>query len=450
MGATSLNSVIDRLRKAALLPDCAGMSDGQLLERYVNGGEAAAFEVLMQRHGAMVLGVCRRILRNVHDAEDAFQATFLVLVRKAASIWPREMVANWLYGVAYRTALKARAMTARRQVKEKPLSATAEVEAVTQDDVWHDLRSVLDQALSRLPQKYRIPVVLCDLEGKSGKEAARQLGWPEGTVSSRLSRARALLAKRLARHSLAVSAGSLAGLLAEKAASASVPGSLLLSTANAARLYATGQSMTGGAISTKVASLTKGMLSTMFLNRLVKIGAVVFTTVALATGFGVMLGRLPAKGLDDEKKEVNKAPQTPKDGVSRLIAGQIQAAYWSNEASADENFTGKRIQVTGNFSRIKREIHQGPTYFLIMSPRLRMSLQKAVDFPPVFRFGMDARKQLAGLKPGYEVTIEGRCVGRRESANGEESILFYDCKIIEISPRPEAPLPPPFTGNPAK
>lgn len=184
----------------------------------------------------------------------------------------------------------------------------------------------------------------------------------------------------------------------------------------------------------------------MFLNRLVKIGAVVFTAVALATGFDVTLGRLPAKGLDDEKKEANKAPQTQKDGVSRLIAEQIQRAYWSNEALADENFTGKRIQVTGKFSRIKREGSQKPSshYLLIMSPGLMGgwgSGQKAVDFPAVFRFGMEARKQLAGMKPGQEVTIEGRCLGRRENPNGEESILFHDCKIVEISPRHEAPLP---------
>ena len=152
--------------------------------------DEAAFEALVRRHGPMVLGVCRRVLRNHHDAEDAFQATFLVLVRKAASIVPREMVANWLYGVAYRTALKARSMIARQRVRERQVTEMPEPEAAEPDDCWRDLQPLLDQELSRLPDKYRVPIVLCDLEGKTGKEAARQLGWPEGTVASRLARGR--------------------------------------------------------------------------------------------------------------------------------------------------------------------------------------------------------------------------------------------------------------------
>ncbi|HEV3448053.1 MAG TPA: RNA polymerase sigma factor [Gemmataceae bacterium] len=259
MDTTSVSPVIDQLRRAAILPNGAGLSDGQLLECYVSRGEEAAFEALMRRHGAMVLSVCRRILCNHHDAEDAFQATFLVLVHKAASIWPREMVANWLYGVAYRTALKARAITARRKRREKTVSQPVELAAMPADDRWHELRALLDRALNRLPDKYRIPVVLCDLEGKTGKEAAQQLGWPEGTVSSRLSRARALLTRRLARYGLTLTSGSLAALVSQKSASACVPGSLLISTIDAARLYSAGQVVAESVIPISVANLTKGM-----------------------------------------------------------------------------------------------------------------------------------------------------------------------------------------------
>ena len=168
------------------------------------------------------LGRLPPLLGNYHDAEDAFQATFLVLVRKAASIVPREMVGNWLYGVAHQTALKARATAAKRKGRERQVTDMPEP-AVAGQDLWPDLQPLLDQELSRLPDKYRAVIVLCDLEGKTRKEAARQLGVPEGTVASRLARARAMLAKRLARRGVTVSGGALAAVLSEKAASAGVP-----------------------------------------------------------------------------------------------------------------------------------------------------------------------------------------------------------------------------------
>src|SRR5436305_5459780 len=146
----------------------------------------------------MVWGVSRRVLRNHHDAEDAFQATFLVLVRRAASIASKELVANWLYGVAHQTALKARAMVAKRRGRERQVEVMPEP-VIAEQEPWPDLQPVLDEELSRLPDKYRTVVILCDLEGVTRKEAARQLGCPEGTVAGRLARARAMLAKRLAR-----------------------------------------------------------------------------------------------------------------------------------------------------------------------------------------------------------------------------------------------------------
>ena len=186
MATSQLNGVVRHLRRIALVRDGAGLTDGQLLEHFVASREEVAFEALVRRHGPMVLGVCRRVLRNPHDADDAFQATFLVLVRKAASVVPREKVANWLYGVAYQTALKARATTARRRMKEGQLMAASEPAAAEQD-FWRDVQPVLDEELNRLPGKYREPIVLCELMGKTRKEVARQLGWPEGTVSGRLA-----------------------------------------------------------------------------------------------------------------------------------------------------------------------------------------------------------------------------------------------------------------------
>src|SRR5262249_19630847 len=146
------------------LANRAEVTDGQLLERFVNHQDHAAFTALVRRRGPMVWGVCRRVLRSHHDAEDAFQATFLVLIRQAASVTPREKVANWLYGVAYQTALKARATLARRSARERQVAALPEPTAKGQD-LGCDLQAVLDRTLSRLPGKYRVAIVLCDVEG---------------------------------------------------------------------------------------------------------------------------------------------------------------------------------------------------------------------------------------------------------------------------------------------
>ena len=226
--------------------------------------EGAVFEAIVRRHGPMVWGVCRRVLRDHHDAEDAFQATFLVLARKAASVMPREKLGNWLYGVAYQTAMKARAMRAKRRVREGQVPDMPEPMAVP-DDLRDDLAETLDQELSRLPEKYRIPIVLCDLEGMTHKEAASQLGWPIGTVSSRLSRARSMLAKRLSRRGVSLSVGSLAVLLAQESASASMPTRLIGSTAQAASLFAAGGAVTAGVVSAEVAALTGEVLKIMLL-----------------------------------------------------------------------------------------------------------------------------------------------------------------------------------------
>jgi RNA polymerase sigma factor (sigma-70 family) len=234
MATNQLRGVIQTLRRATL-PEEAGLSDGQLLESYVRSREEAAFAALVHRHGPMVWGVCRRVLRGHQDAEDAFQATFLVLARKAAAVVPREMVANWLYGVAHRTALKARATAARRGARERQVAAMPEP-AGERQQLWDDLQPLLDQELSRLPHKYRAVLVLCHLEGKTRKEAARQLRVPEGTVGSRLATARGMLAKRLARRGLAVSGAALAAVLAPKGASASVPISVAFATIRAASL----------------------------------------------------------------------------------------------------------------------------------------------------------------------------------------------------------------------
>jgi RNA polymerase sigma factor (sigma-70 family) len=328
MANSQVSGVIQYLRRTTLLRDGAGLTDGQLLEDYISRRDEAAVAALVRRHGPMVWGVCRRILGNHHDAEDAFQATFLVLVRRAASIASRELLANWLYGVARQTALKARATVAKRKVREKQVMETSEPAAVEQD-LWNDLRPLLDQELSRLPDNYRVVIVLCDLEGKTRKETARQLGLPEGTVASRLARARTMLAKRLARHGLAAPEGAFAAMLSHNvAASAGVPTSVLSSTIKAASLFAAGQAAATGMISAKVAALTEGVMKTMWLTKL-KVVLVLMAAVALSGAAGLIFrtqAAEPPKALaateKDQKPKADKAKdeEKPRIGGWMLIA----------------------------------------------------------------------------------------------------------------------------------
>jgi RNA polymerase sigma factor (sigma-70 family) len=277
----------------------------------------------------MVLGVCRRVLQDVHDAEDAFQATFLVFLRKAASIVPREFVGNWLYGVAYRTALKARSTVAKRRMKESRVRDMAKGTS-NEPDVWHDLQPILDRELARLPDHYRLPIVLCDLEGKSRKEVAGQLGWPEGTLSGRLARARTMLARRLARHGLALSGGALAATLTQNAATAGVPVPLAASVVKAAALANAGGTLGAGVVSSRVAALAEGVLKGMLLSRL-KI-AIILLLIVAGLGLGAGFSNMPPavdKGTQpgDSAKlgaRTTKSPDRLKDfGKLIILSGRV-------------------------------------------------------------------------------------------------------------------------------
>jgi RNA polymerase sigma factor (sigma-70 family) len=323
MATSQMCEVIQHLRRAMLLRDGAGLTDGQLLEDYISRRDEAALAALVRRHGPMVWGVCRRVLHHYHDAEDAFQATFLVLVRKAASITSRELLANWLYGVAHQTALKARATAARRKERERQVTQMPEP-AVSEQDLWRDLQPLLDDELRRLPDKYRAVLVLCDLEGKTRREVAQQLGRPEGTVAGRLARARAMLAKRLAQRGVALSGAVLAVVLSRKVASAGVPTSVVSSTIRAVSLLAARQAAASGVISAKVAALTEGVLKTMLITKLKSLTVATLAVVAFVAIAAGLLGSRTAAAGQDEKKEIPVAPQqkdvksdSPKEGKEK-------------------------------------------------------------------------------------------------------------------------------------
>jgi RNA polymerase sigma factor (sigma-70 family) len=316
MATGQLNGVIQHLRRAMLLRDGAGLTDGQLLEDYTSRRDEAALAALVRRHGPMVWGVCRRVLSNYHDAEDAFQATFLVLVRRAASIASPEVLANWLYGVAHQTALKARATVAKRKARERQVTEMPEPAAVAQD-LWNDLRPLLDHEMSRLPDIYRVVIVLCDLEGKTRKEAARHIGLPEGTVGSRLARARVLLAKRLSARGFALSGGVLAAVLAQNVASAGVRDSVVSSTISAASFFASGQVAATEVVSGKVAALTERVLKAIMMSKLKPVVAVVLVLGFIVTGVTVLSSRTAAAQSDKPAALASPAPREGKADPSK-------------------------------------------------------------------------------------------------------------------------------------
>jgi RNA polymerase sigma-70 factor (ECF subfamily) len=292
LATAQLTHVVDHLRRLVLLRDATGLSDARLLESYIAERNEVAFEALVRRHASMVLSVCRRTLRNHHDAEDAFQATFLVLARNAASIKPRDRVANWLHGVAYRTALKARALRAKAQAAQSRARAFGRPQ-VTEDRRAEELHELVDRELSRLADIYRLPILLCDLEGKSIKETTRQLGWPQGTVAGRLARGRKLLARRLARHGLAVAGGILSK---EGSALANVPSLLVSSTVRAAGVYAATPKAASAVVSANVALLMEGVLKSMFLTKLKTASVVLVAVLALGVGAGIFSAQVSAEG----------------------------------------------------------------------------------------------------------------------------------------------------------
>jgi RNA polymerase sigma factor (sigma-70 family) len=278
-----LDRLVSNVRRVALQRDGAALPDGRLLESFLSCQDEAAFALLVKRHGRMVLGVCRRIIGNEHDAEDAFQAVFMTLARKAGSIVPRDLVGNWLHGVAYRTALQARGRLGRRRARERQVIDVPEPMAAPLADV-QELHQLLDRELEKLPEKHRLPIVLCELEGRPRKEVAGQLKIPEGTLSSRLANGRALLARRLSRHGVTLSSAALAAMLTSQA-SALQP-ALVGSTVKAASLVVAGQSA-AGVVSAQAIFLCQGALKTMFLKKLKVITVLVIGAMCGGLGMGM-------------------------------------------------------------------------------------------------------------------------------------------------------------------
>jgi RNA polymerase sigma factor (sigma-70 family) len=346
------------------------LTDTELLERFAaREGEAAecAFATLVERHGPMVLRVCRQILRDGHAAEDAFQAAFLVLARRGGSLRGANSLAPWLQQVAWRTAARLRGKAVRRRIHEGR-AAAAPPKAAT-GVVCDDLGPALHEEIGRLPTRYRVPIVLCYLEGLTALQVAQQLGWPPGTVRSRLARGRERLRVRLYRRGLAPSAAVVVAALAADSAWASVPAKLAEATTRGALLVATGR-VAAGAIPVSVLSLTEGVLETMTLTKLklmATVLAVGLATTALALaqsggGFGRepqtksadphIVGKIP---LDPDGRISEPTKSAEADLRDHMVgAGQAQAAGDSGRLEAVERKLDRILQALGAIGPAER------------------------------------------------------------------------------------------------
>jgi RNA polymerase sigma factor (sigma-70 family) len=330
MTTTHPGIVLRRFREVLTAKEARQVSDQELLDRFTGRHEEAAFEALVRRHGPLVLGVCRRVLHNWHDAEDVFQATFLVLARKADSVGRGGSVGSWLYQVAYHMALKARKQAANRKKREERTGPRPEPDPLA-DVSGRELLGVFDEELQNLPETQRASLVLCYLEGKTRDEAARQLGCSESTLKRRIEQAKERMRKRLARRGVALPAALLATTLAQTA-TAAVPGTLTAATARAAALVGAGKAA-AGVVSARTAALVRDSLRALTVGKLKPVGAILVAISLLGTVAGLSTLGAPAAGAPEAVAEDAPAPaakDSPRSGQpapehdrTMTVAGQV-------------------------------------------------------------------------------------------------------------------------------
>jgi RNA polymerase sigma factor (sigma-70 family) len=360
MANTRIGVVVRDLRRLADTDSSADATDSELLERFSRRHEEAAFDALLRRHGPMVLGLCRRLLGNPHDADDVFQATFILLARKAGAIRKYESLASWLHGVAYRLAGKLRVQNARRLARERHV-ATMRTPQPTVEAVWHELQELLDGTLARLPARYRAPLVLCYLEGKTHEEAARQLGCPLATLRSRVARGRELLRRRLTCRGLTLSAVPFATLLAMRPADAAVPATLLNGVCAAAVQFAAGKPTTG-LISESVAALVKGGMRTVRVRLL--------SALLLSVGLAVA-----GAGLIARQAEATDPPPEPPAGSA---PGQAAKAVAKGPGGLDRYADPLPAEALVRFGTVRFR-HGGSVHSVAFTPDGKVLASCAAD-----------------------------------------------------------------------
>jgi RNA polymerase sigma factor (sigma-70 family) len=399
-----------------------GLSEGELLERFVQTRDESAFEALLVRHGPMVLSVCRRYLRDSHDIDDAFQATFLILVRKAGALRRRDLLGNWLYGVAYKVASRARSMAARRVAltphgEDMIDSPNAHDASCDSSDAAENLEASrwLHEEIRRLPERYRTPLLLCYFEGLTHDEAARRTGCPLGTVKGRLARARDLLERRLTTRGVALSAGALATLLSASEVRAAVPASLEVATLKAARIVAgaaAGALLDTTAVSLPALSLVDGVLHAMTLSQLRTVGLSLLVVGTMTAGIVGAAGSLPLHA------KTSTAPgQTGLAPVDRSDGGEGSTGKRTDGESSAQSPT--QAIADGAVTKSASRRQSAPTGRIVDSPRgdddrakppgtfsgIARNLlvdDEGVEFDVEFRKRLDIARLAAGLAAGSQ------------------------------------------------
>jgi RNA polymerase sigma factor (sigma-70 family) len=349
MARSDLGTLVRQLRWVLSAEHVSGLSDAQLLKRFLEEKDETAFAALMHRHGRLVMGVCRRVLGNVQDAEDIYQATFVILARNARRIRKHDAIGSWLYQVAYRLAHKMRRGGQRRRIHESQVAAAAPCDPLAEVS-WREVRAILDAELAGLPDKCRAPLLLCYFEGRTQEEAARQLGWPVRTLQSRIARGKELLGARLARRGLVFGSASAVLLLSTEWALAHVPTVAAQAAWRAAALAAEGASIKS-TVSTSVAAIVEGALRQMATFKILKLASCAALAFGiLGTSLGFVIGQSPPAAVKPAQDIllVSQAAQQPplragddplpdgaflRLGTSRLRHAVVWSIAWSPDGN---------------------------------------------------------------------------------------------------------------------
>ncbi len=445
--ANSLENAMARTRVLAGMAKARGLDDRQLLYQFADGDESA-FTILVERHGGLVMGVCRRVLQHTQDAEDAFQATFMVLARKAGKVAWQESIANWLHGVACRIAFQVRREKARRRIQGNPVDEPA---VNGPDPAWSELKPLLDEELDRLPARYRIPLVLCCLEGKSRDEAAAQLGWSIGSLKGRLERGRELLRSRLARRGLALSTALASLLVIGGSAKAAVPLTLGLETVRAGMAMLAGQTTL---VSTPVLTLAQGALHAMFMTKVKFAAAIAIAVITLGLGSGYVTHQVLAGGRNPDPSVNQRTGDAGAVGQREGTKETPSVSGFVKEASADkitiivgrDNLDGQTLDVAKDAKVVIREGRETKAGKLAdLQPRTQVTLllddaKKIVQTIEVQVRGADGERggrEVGNFHTGVvteidaaKKTITFQAGGRGEAPTTQTFDLAKDVKVV--------------------
>jgi RNA polymerase sigma factor (sigma-70 family) len=423
MAASTLSTVLQHIRRIVSHPSGESLTDIQLLDEFRANKNQTAFAVLVKRHGPMVWGVCHHVLQHHQDEEDAFQATFLVLARKAASIRKKKALASWLHGVAYRMAMNAKRSAARRRIHEEQAKTTRRQDAAWELG-WREVQAVIDEEIEGLPEKYRAVFIVCCLEGIGRAEAGCQLGLKEGTVSSRLDQARKLLQRRLARRGVTLSSVLGAIAVSQNAATAVVSPALVNGTVRAAPFFAACKATS--AISANVARLAEGAMKTMFASKM-KSAIALMLAVSLVTGAGALAHQALRANSSNAKPEHEQQPVALRiDGADkdRPIPDQISRQDGGEKASG-QGIDNKGSPVAG----AKKEPLRGTVYAADGSPAVGAIVwaAKLYEHGPLVR-----QETTADAKGNYALNLvpgSWNVWARRGSQGGEGPALHEPVEI---------------------